>query len=320
MFGVLALLLVLVLNVSTGIATAYDDDGNKNNNILIDDDDNTNNNKNNADYTLVEFTDADTLVESSTADTNTVSPSEITADYIQSPLLQNNNILAAGDYAVLMILAPAIFVVANHSNNIKSAHSLRKPIVSAFVGAIFLTGGIVGPAGVHFVPTVYAEEGIDNSDGSMSYSDIPDVLNSNSTISPDTTATAIQYMAEMYGSISVLNEQSYPVVGGLWSTQFVTSGTHDLVITGINGTTFSGASPVSTVEINGSTVPSLDISIGDEFGSSLTNIGDLNGDGVPDLAVGARADDSNAGIDRGAVHILFMNTTGAVNSTVEINE
>ena len=123
----------------------------------------------------------------------------------------------------------------------------------------------------------------------------------------------------MYGSISVLNEQSYPVVGGLWSTQFVTSGTHDLVITGINGTTFSGASPVSTVEINGSTVPSLDISIGDEFGSSLTNIGDLNGDGVPDLAVGARADDSNAGIDRGAVHILFMNTTGAVNSTVEIN-
>ena len=218
-----------------------------------------------------------------------------------------------------MILAPAIFVVANHSNNIKSAHSLRKPIVSAFVGAIFLTGGIVGPAGVHFVPTVYAEEWIDNSDGSMSYSDIPDVLNSNSTISPDTTATAIQYMAEMYGSISVLNEQSYPVVGGLWSTQFVTSGTHDLVITGINGTTFSGASPVSTVEINGSTVPSLDISIGDEFGSSLTNIGDLNGDGVPDLAVGARADDSNAGIDRGAVHILFMNTTGAVNSTVEIN-
>ena len=84
MFGVLALLLVLVLNVSTGIATAYDDDGNKNNNILIDDDDNTNNNKNNADYTLVEFTDADTLVESSTADTNTVSPSKITADYTES--------------------------------------------------------------------------------------------------------------------------------------------------------------------------------------------------------------------------------------------
>lgn len=36
-------------------------------------------------------------------------------------------------------------------------------------------------------------------------------------------------------------------------------------------------------------------------------MGDLNGDGVDDLAVGAVSDDAG-GTDRGAVHISFMNT------------
>lgn len=42
------------------------------------------------------------------------------------------------------------------------------------------------------------------------------------------------------------------------------------------------------------------------FGSSVALIGDVNGDAVPDLAVGARSDDCG-GTDRGAVYILFMN-------------
>ena len=44
----------------------------------------------------------------------------------------------------------------------------------------------------------------------------------------------------------------------------------------------------------------------------------MDGDGVNDLAVGARADD-DGGSNRGAVHIIFMNTDGSVDSTVEIN-
>ena len=55
----------------------------------------------------------------------------------------------------------------------------------------------------------------------------------------------------------------------------------------------------------------------DRFGSSVTSLGDLNGDGVTDLAVGAYGDDTN-GIRRGAVHILFMNTNGSVKSSTKI--
>jgi len=75
----------------------------------------------------------------------------------------------------------------------------------------------------------------------------------------------------------------------------------------------------STVEINDSTTNGPALSEADTFGTSIANIGDLDGDGVNDLAVGARLDDAG-GTDRGAVHIIFMNTDGSVDSTVEIND
>lgn len=56
----------------------------------------------------------------------------------------------------------------------------------------------------------------------------------------------------------------------------------------------------------------------DEFGRGLAGIGDLNGDSVPDLAVGALLDD-DGGQDRGALYILFMNTNGTVNSYQKIS-
>ncbi|MFT5325359.1 MAG: hypothetical protein ACI8P0_003228 [Planctomycetaceae bacterium] len=52
-------------------------------------------------------------------------------------------------------------------------------------------------------------------------------------------------------------------------------------------------------------------------GSSVANIGDLNGDGVAELAVGATGDDTG-GSDRGAVHVLFLNKLGTVESSVKI--
>ncbi len=75
----------------------------------------------------------------------------------------------------------------------------------------------------------------------------------------------------------------------------------------------------STVEINDSTTNGPTLTNNDHFGDSVANIGDLDGDGVNDLAVGAIYDDAG-GTDRGAVHILFMNTDGSVDSTVEIND
>ena len=73
----------------------------------------------------------------------------------------------------------------------------------------------------------------------------------------------------------------------------------------------------STVEINDSTTNGPELANGYWFGGSVANIGDLDGDGVNDLAVGANLD-SGAGTKEGAVHIMFMNTDGSVDSTVEI--
>jgi len=82
---------------------------------------------------------------------------------------------------------------------------------------------------------------------------------------------------------------------------------------------FAAAGDVdSTVEISSSTTNGPTLTSSDNFGSSITNIGDLDGDGVNDLAVGAIGDDEG-GSNRGAVHIMFMNTDGSVDSTVEIN-
>ncbi|HDZ21564.1 MAG TPA: hypothetical protein ENH78_09755, partial [Phycisphaerae bacterium] len=46
---------------------------------------------------------------------------------------------------------------------------------------------------------------------------------------------------------------------------------------------------------------------GDWFGGSAAALGDLDGDGVTDLAVGAPLDDGG-GVFRGAVWVLFLNT------------
>ncbi len=56
----------------------------------------------------------------------------------------------------------------------------------------------------------------------------------------------------------------------------------------------------------------------DAFGASVANLGDLNGDGVTDLAVGANNDD-DLGPQSGAVWILFMNANGTVASEQKIS-
>ena len=59
------------------------------------------------------------------------------------------------------------------------------------------------------------------------------------------------------------------------------------------------------------------LATGDRFGSSLATLGDLDGDGIGDLAVGAISDDTG-GNYRGAVHVLFMHTNGTVKSSQKI--
>ena len=58
---------------------------------------------------------------------------------------------------------------------------------------------------------------------------------------------------------------------------------------------------------------------GDIFGNSLTSLDDLDGDGVPDLAVGAALDD-DGGAFRGAVWVLFLRTNGIVKFHQKISD
>ena len=83
----------------------------------------------------------------------------------------------------------------------------------------------------------------------------------------------------------------------------------------------------SAAEIDDDDVSIIDNN--DRFGWSVENIGDLDEDGVNDLAVGApRSEEPNSAdnisgccaggkpySNRGAVHILFMNVDGSVKST-----
>lgn len=57
---------------------------------------------------------------------------------------------------------------------------------------------------------------------------------------------------------------------------------------------------------------------GDRFSRDHDQAGDVNGDGIIDLVVGARSDDDGE-TDAGAVYILFMNTDGTVQSNQKIS-
>lgn len=85
----------------------------------------------------------------------------------------------------------------------------------------------------------------------------------------------------------------------------------------VNTATAAGA-VLSTVEINQSTLDGPALTNGDNYGVSLVSLGLLDGDPVPDLAVGAYYDDAG-GSERGTVHIHFMNNDGSIKSSVEIN-
>ena len=64
---------------------------------------------------------------------------------------------------------------------------------------------------------------------------------------------------------------------------------------------------------------SADIDSGDQFGRGIACLGDYDGDGVQDLAVGATNDDDGNG-DAGACYILFMNRDGTVKDYSKISD
>lgn len=93
------------------------------------------------------------------------------------------------------------------------------------------------------------------------------------------------------------------------------SGNTQLWFTPVN---LSNGKISSVVELDAETNgPTL--SAGDNYGVNIANIGDLDKDGVVDIAVGALNDDAG-GTDYGTVHLHFMNSDGSIKGTTEINQ
>lgn len=107
-------------------------------------------------------------------------------------------------------------------------------------------------------------------------------------------------------------------------------GVADIVVGAIHdstGAAEAGAVHVLFLNAGGSVKRSVKLASGlngiptlsaqDFFGSALTSLGDLDSDGVTDIAVGAAGDDAD-GLDRGAVFVLRLNADGTVKSSVKI--
>ncbi|MFK7884077.1 MAG: GC-type dockerin domain-anchored protein [Phycisphaerales bacterium] len=61
-----------------------------------------------------------------------------------------------------------------------------------------------------------------------------------------------------------------------------------------------------------------EISDGDLFGMTVAPLGDIDGDGIPDIAVGSNRDD-DGGTDRGALYFFLLNSDGTIKAESKVS-
>ncbi len=71
--------------------------------------------------------------------------------------------------------------------------------------------------------------------------------------------------------------------------------------------------------LDDSTLPGSPLEQNDHFGSSVALLGDMDGDGVPDLAVGAPSD-STGGTEAGAAYVVRLNADGTAKGVTVIDD
>jgi hypothetical protein len=108
---------------------------------------------------------------------------------------------------------------------------------------------------------------------------------------------------------AILGDVGGPFEGGVWD-----QGAVWILFLDVNGTVKSEQKIAETVGGFGGILAN-----DDRFGASVSSVGDLDGDGIVDLAVGA-PQDADGGGQHGAVWILFLNVDGTVRSEQKISE
>ncbi|OVE82188.1 hypothetical protein BVY03_01465 [bacterium K02(2017)] len=150
----------------------------------------------------------------------------------------------------------------------------------------------------------------------------------------DGTVSSFQKISDTAGSFTaVLDNTDYFGISAASIGDIDTDGINDIAVGAFfddDGGTNKGAVYILFLENDGTVSSFQKISdtagsftasftVTDLFGRSVASMGDVNGDSVPDIAVGAYYDD-DGGTDRGAVYIIFLNNDGTVKSFQKISD